>query len=296
MSYIRSVRCRNCGAPKVTRSSSAYIYCDYCATYTDFDYRIAFSNPIQNPGQQYHALLISLHPKLEEARIQNDRSCFAAHQRELHSLHLEACPLSYSPRIRNEAYRSALLHYLAESATLMQFDDETRRLDEEMARATKVLRYTGTKARSDTFWRVFELYRRQCERVLKLCHEGGLFYNHPDELTSALAKQQGFSLFVQGWINHLEDDDADLLLKETALSGEYVRLEPPETTEGRCETCGAELQVVHGAQSTLCESCGSINNFQLKQFDCRECGACLRPVADSTVIQCPFCGAQSTLF
>jgi hypothetical protein len=36
--WLRRMRCPSCGAPKLTLSPTAYGYCDYCASYIDYDY------------------------------------------------------------------------------------------------------------------------------------------------------------------------------------------------------------------------------------------------------------------
>ena len=35
---IKKVACRSCNAPKLTQSKTAYIYCDFCGTFTDWDF------------------------------------------------------------------------------------------------------------------------------------------------------------------------------------------------------------------------------------------------------------------
>src|SRR5678815_345045 len=71
--HVRKVRCRTCGAPKVTAPRTAYVYCDYCSTWMDWDFQIACATAgSQHPGPAYEGLRQMLHPKLEAARRSND--------------------------------------------------------------------------------------------------------------------------------------------------------------------------------------------------------------------------------
>jgi ankyrin repeat protein len=38
---IKKVRCHSCGAPKINDYSHAYLYCDFCGAFMDFDYHLA---------------------------------------------------------------------------------------------------------------------------------------------------------------------------------------------------------------------------------------------------------------
>src|SRR5215467_5912146 len=39
--FIKRVNCSQCGAPKSLPSPTAYIYCDYCGSLMDYDFRMA---------------------------------------------------------------------------------------------------------------------------------------------------------------------------------------------------------------------------------------------------------------
>ena len=42
--FIKRVSCPQCGAPKSRPSTTAYIYCDFCGSLMDYDFRMANAN------------------------------------------------------------------------------------------------------------------------------------------------------------------------------------------------------------------------------------------------------------
>jgi uncharacterized Zn finger protein (UPF0148 family) len=292
MPYLKNSRCRNCGAPKVTRSKTAYVYCDYCACFADYDFQIAVENPIAHPGAQYQALQVALHPKMEAARLQGDEVLFMECQRELFALHADMCPASYSPRIGDPSYKERLMHYLALSAMISAFNEEAKRCNTEVDSAMRVLRWVGNKVRSDTFWRLFNAYRTHSEVVLNECDARGALRDHPDEITPEMAAPIGYSVFVQGWLPHLSPEDAEALLERTGLRGDYRELPDPATSKRHCGNCGSDLVVVDGAQCVLCEACGFLVEVAGTEVACPECGASLSVVAGGGKCSCPYCESE----
>ena len=58
MIQVRNVRCPTCGAPKLTPAKTAYVYCDFCGSLTDYDFQKACENPQSNmPGPAYEQLI-----------------------------------------------------------------------------------------------------------------------------------------------------------------------------------------------------------------------------------------------
>ena len=42
--FIKRINCPRCGAPKTLPSTTAYLYCDYCGSLMDYDFRLANAN------------------------------------------------------------------------------------------------------------------------------------------------------------------------------------------------------------------------------------------------------------
>jgi ankyrin repeat protein/DNA-directed RNA polymerase subunit RPC12/RpoP len=54
---IKKVRCPSCGAPKMNEYRHAYIYCDFCGSFMDFDYHLARQiEPVEEIDPQTEAL------------------------------------------------------------------------------------------------------------------------------------------------------------------------------------------------------------------------------------------------
>ena len=105
-----------------TPSDSAYLYCDYCGSYVDWDfYRAITAEASKAPGPRYEALLASLEKQLKKARKRGDKEEYRALQRRLHDSYVTDCPAACSPRINDPVYRAAYVEYMAEQATLIAF-------------------------------------------------------------------------------------------------------------------------------------------------------------------------------
>src|SRR3569832_802258 len=72
--FIKRVSCSQCGAPKSLPSTTAYIYCDYCGSLMDYDFRIA--NADTNAGLTntvFHRLIATVQVALMQAKTHGDR-------------------------------------------------------------------------------------------------------------------------------------------------------------------------------------------------------------------------------
>ena len=72
--FIKRVNCSQCGAPKSLPSTTAYIYCDYCGSLMDYDFRIA--NADTNAGLTntvYHRIYATVQGLMAQAKARGDR-------------------------------------------------------------------------------------------------------------------------------------------------------------------------------------------------------------------------------
>jgi ribosomal protein S27E len=106
---VRKVRCPECGAPKVTPSKCAYVYCDFCGRFMDWDGEIAKQSGGVATGPRYRELTEALAPRLAASRAVKDKTALAACHRQLFDQFMTDCPTTDSPRIGDPAYREAML-------------------------------------------------------------------------------------------------------------------------------------------------------------------------------------------
>ena len=72
--FIKRVNCSQCGAPKTLPSRTAYLYCDYCGSLMDYDFRLG--NAGTNAGLSntvYHRIFASVQAQMAQAKALGDR-------------------------------------------------------------------------------------------------------------------------------------------------------------------------------------------------------------------------------
>src|ERR1043166_7226803 len=56
--FVKRTPCHNCGGAKTLAPKTAYVYCDFCGSLTDYDFQKACENPQASmPGPAYEALV-----------------------------------------------------------------------------------------------------------------------------------------------------------------------------------------------------------------------------------------------
>ena len=289
---IKRVSCRSCGAAKMRPPTTAYLYCDYCGALIDWDFKIACQAAASaKPGPEYERLNQELAPRQAAAVAAGDQGAYRATLEQLWQTHLRTCPASYSPRLGDPQYHDALLKYMVDVYLAAAFDDETRLLDAEMRKAVAGLQWVhgigGTRVEATGFKRLIDSFRAHNARFLDM----GTPYldSHPDQPNRELLDAIGSSAFVQGWLPYLDQAAQDELLGELGLAGEYVAVEPVETTERHCGGCGKELHVVAGARRVVCEICGHTSDVERPEIPCAGCGVPVSIPVGKSMFSCPSC-------
>lgn len=293
--YIKQVRCPSCGAPKRLPSPSAYIYCDYCGALADFDFRTACADQsLKMPGPEYRNLVKAAQPRLQEARAAGDRERYVAAQREIFDGYAANVPKACSHRISDPDYRAQYVEYMAQTTATNDFDEDYSALSEEMVAAARNLAWTGgpmsLRTGGPSFWAMVDVVQRSRARVQQLMEAQGLSELDPDRATDVVRQRMASSLFCQGWLPMLDAADAQRLIEEMHLTGEYTKIEPPADGEARsCGGCGNGLTVLSGATRVICDHCGRALDVGGAGSTCRGCGGHLAFPAGVSRLQCPYC-------
>jgi predicted RNA-binding Zn-ribbon protein involved in translation (DUF1610 family) len=295
---VKRTTCRFCGSPKVTRSLSAYVYCDYCGELIDWDFQAALADRRSKlPGPAYEQLLARMRPRLEAARSAKDAKAYEAVQVEIWEAYAKACPAALSPRIGDAAWRKRWIAYTAAHTTACDLDPDCKALFDVQSAATAALQWDRSdlfspKAVPHTFWPLLDAVSRYQRACASRSTAAGLLERHPDRPTEEMLVRIGTSAFAQGWIPFLSKADADALLDKTGLSGEYVKPEPMALKSGPCPSCAAPLQVVEGAHRVLCEACGHLAGVDGSSLPCHGCGTKVQLPSSGSLFKCPSCDAE----
>ena len=295
--FVKRVVCHACGASKVTRSQTAFVYCDFCAALTDWDFQIAIGDPRSKlPGPAYEALLRSMAGELARAKAAGDRATYHALQRRLFAAYVDACPASCPPRCGDPAYRDAYIEYSAAGATLGAFDTEASARGDGLTAAVEALvweRVNGeAKAEPTSFWRMFDAFTASMADRSDGRPHASFALKHPDGAPISLLRKMAMSMFVQGWIPYLSEQDSHALLARTGLAAEYVQ--PPRLAvhAASCGHCGRAMSIPEGAKRCLCEACGYVADVGRGALACTGCGAHLVVPEGQNTFACTFCKAE----
>ena len=259
---VLASRCPTCNAPRVRPSPTAYVYCDHCGALMDYDFSVALSIPIEQPGPVYEQLRGQLASDLAAARDAGDVDGYRALQCRLFAAWVRATSTGTPPRIKDPIYRDRYVAWLAEAQVVADFDAEARAREVAMHAAVGKLKFISAQGRirvpSDAFRALVDAMFAYEARRDELYVERGVYALHPDSASRELQRRIGMSAFTQAWLPMLEPAEADALLARTALVREYALVEPPALRATPCTHCGGPLAIVDGAKRVLCDHCGRL--------------------------------------
>ncbi|MGO8997973.1 MAG: zinc finger domain-containing protein [Polyangiaceae bacterium] len=288
---MRARRCRNCGALKAVRPTTAYVYCDYCALCFDYDVSVEFRDLTSLDSNDVdRALGAVVADDLDAALRAGDRDAYARVLRWQIEVSIEVCPLAYSPRVKDASYlRRMVDDVLVPWAVITAFDPKARE-------GTKQFQALSRAAmRSQALTDILALYavaRTAWEHEAALFDRAGLFARHPDGYDATMYLHVNASIFVRPWLAVLSESDQRRLLVAAGVACDYVPAPQIAFAPCGCGNCGRALQVPAGAKRMVCEACGHVLEVGDRQFPCRSCGAPLSLPSGGTDVVCGACNAR----
>jgi DNA-directed RNA polymerase subunit RPC12/RpoP len=297
--FIKRVSCSQCGAPKSLPSTTAYIYCDFCGSLMDYDFRMANANT--NAGITntiYHRIMMTVQMPLAQAKARNDRDAVRHIYKQVFTQWLQECPNAASPRaIKDMDFRNQLIDYFAECAVVKDMDPNQITLQTQMdglvARLQRIPQPGGAWLAAGPFWEYAALFKQQMEGTYALIRQLGVHNMDPDKASETVALRMEYTTFCQAWLPHLPPADGERLLKFYGLNAEYDEVQPHQSEHRHCGQCGSDIEALPGAKQVVCESCGFTIDVNSQAIPCQKCGALLSfPVSVNHVV-CPYCSTDT---
>ena len=289
--YYLASRCPSCGAAKSRPSATAYVYCDFCGSLADYDFRKACEQPRSMPGPVYEKLSAKLKPQCEKALLANDREKYLELQTELFDAYVEACPNAVPVRVGDAIFRLAFVAHSAGCCTVIAFDDEYKKISEAMTQATAALQWTQHEGATRVSHKSFKAMLDTVVAAQERTYSDELYSQyapHPDGAGADLLKRIGYSGFVQGWLPYLHEATTKLLLETTGLKQEYLTVETNASALLNCGFCKNTVPVFAGAKQCVCEQCG--HKLEIEQgIRCDGCGSHLAVDKNTRYFPCPQC-------
>ena len=297
--FVKRVNCSQCGAPKSLPSPTAYIYCDYCGSLMDYDFRMA--NADTNAGLTntvFHRIIATVQVPLIQAKARGDREAYRQIYLQVFAQWLQECPMAASPRAKNDAaFREQLIAYFAECAVVKDLDPQQAILQVKMdglVAALQRIPMPGNAWRvAGPFWEYAALFKQQMEMTYDLLQKEGVLAMDPDKAPEGVPVRMEYSTFCQAWLPHLSPEDGDRLLKLYGLAAEYDEVKSHQTDQRHCGACGSEIHVLPGARQVVCDSCGYTIDVGSQAIPCQKCGALLSFPVSANHVLCPYCSTDT---
>lgn len=297
--FIKRVSCSQCGAPKSRPSTTAYIYCDFCGSLMDYDFRLANANT--NAGitnTVFHRIMATVQFQLMQDKARGDRDAVRQIYRHVFTQWLQECPNAASPRaIKDMEFRRQFIDYSAECAVVKDMDPHQVMLQAKMdglvARLQRIPTPGGAWMVAGPFWEYAALFKEQMEGTYALIHQLGVHNLDPDKASETVALRMEYTTFCQAWLPHLSAAEGERLLKFYGLISEYDEVQPHDSEQRHCGSCGSDIETLPGAKQVVCESCGFTLDVGSQAVPCQKCGALLSfPVSTNSVV-CPYCATDT---
>lgn len=279
--------CPRCGAHKRTEPRTAYVYCDYCAFLFDYDFER------QGPASDvpvFDTLVEAVRAELRAQFAAEDWAAYRSTWRWVYETDMELGPAGWSPRIREEGYRKAMLDFSVETCVLRNTSPILRGKADRVESAYLMAFMAPSR---DSLFAYFQTLKGELEREVRVYSEHGMWSRHPDELDPATYRYIA-TVQILGEVLPNADAVARKAIVDAAdVRREAVELPPVDTERSTCGSCGGPLIVVKGSKRMVCEGCGVVLDAARRRFPCTQCGA---PVLAGTqgAIACAYCGTWFT--
>lgn len=294
---VKNQKCYVCGANKITKSKSMYVYCDYCGSWMGYDMQGAWQESMDvwqnNSGNsQLKQNYINLGTKLAEARKTHNKELFIETQLQMHKTEFELYPERFGPKGKQKAFRDKYLQYYSDLYNETINDEYFTRIEKYSQIDASKLKYTVENGRlkyeiNDDFFKFFD-------ENLNIIKEG---FENWDSLDSLKNHPEGevirnkdfmFKNSVYLMLQIYNNNEVEALVKHFGLENSFVEIPDVALTEITCKTCNTKLNVPENSDSVVCENCGCVNQVQTGLLKCLNCSATYNPVESKA---CPYCGS-----
>jgi hypothetical protein len=311
--FVKRQVCVFCGAPKQLPSVREWLYCDFCGQLMDYDLRVASINGFKNPDSaQFAQASNQVQPMIQQALAAGDRARYVQLQNYFYEMMVTYARWSAPPRAwKDEAFKKRWIAFQAEQQAALMFDQEYKRLHDEMVRVTVNIRWQGgnmlgmaaqmmgggahedawPKADPNSVWPMVDVLMLQAERQKQIVHTTGLSTLDPDMSPDSLTDRMLRSGIAQGWLRYLEPTAGQELINRLGVSHEFFHPTVVADKKG-CGGCGGTMHVAPGATFVVCDGCGLKLDLGAGDMECTGCGGHIAIPDGQPTAQCPFCRAE----
>jgi hypothetical protein len=297
--YVKQVNCPECGGAKRLPSKTAYLYCDYCGSLIDYDFRAGnYGTNAALTNQVFAYLMTPVQPATAAAVAAGDRDRYRQLITPVYTEWIRQCPQAVSPRANSDdEFRRRAITYFVEGMVSRDFDPTLTRIGEQLQAATDQVRRIpqadGTWLVDDSIWPVAELFKRQMQMGYRLLRDNGVVELEPEHTPIEIQLRIEYSYFCQNWLPKVPPSQADRFLAFFDLTAQYRKVDFTGVRTRKCGCCGDQLRTVPDAHAVICESCGRKLDIAGGEVGCSRCGAALCLPVGVDAVECPYCRAAA---
>jgi DNA-directed RNA polymerase subunit RPC12/RpoP len=293
---VKKTNCPTCGAPKRLPSEHAHIYCDFCGSYTDYDFSKVFKSAQNMYTPEYLAKWQSLYTEKEKAKTAGNIDKYYDLELETYAMYMDLSPKAWPVRIGDPYYKKDMLIYTARYSAFSTFDEELTELLTKAGEVNSKIESTFTngilKYSAEGSWNYYLAWYEHTAMSMLKWERSELSIKHPDRTDPRILIRNTISAFLQGISVQLPDSTREKILVHSGLVNDYIPTEKKDATQKICGHCGAPLTAFSDSTQKVCEYCGYIVDVGSSDFNCTGCGMGLSvPVTDEE-LKCPSCSTK----
>jgi LSD1 subclass zinc finger protein len=303
---MRTFTCPGCGAATRSEAATAYVYCNHCGSYADYDFASLRWLSWSPEAREYTAYIGQRLAQKEELRMAGRRKSFQKMEREDWEYYISLVPEVHPKEVDTPGDRQdTYLEWWSQTAAERAFNPVIREQNDALAGFMSQLPWKHTPGGPGVIGYTLSLpgdsFLELAERYLKTARiEAGIFLDlgltglHPDRIPVEHYQRMAASSFIQAWSQFLDQKTISDYLEQYQLRGSYQWV--PEKGEfSACSCCGSQLDDRNAEGEVQCNTCGHTVVLGGVPFNCTGCGAplSLEPDADSVI--CPYCTTLSAV-
>ncbi len=283
---VRKLKCPQCGASKVTKVETGYIYCDYCSSFMGYDFEVVQSEAMEAfsmkngqfppKTQQY----LSYAQNLAEAVKSKNTENYIANAYAMHKLEIEMFPKRFSPKNKVAGYRNKYLifykKFLSEQIENNYFENQKSITEKTASLQQKITSEIVNNKPKWTYDKNLEIYLDEMQKITKNSVSEIMNYKCLEYFPEPVSETYNEMLYKQtlsAYISYLDEESFKKAAKYLGITTEYIEIGDVVIENQNCMACNAEIKVPENAGAIICEYCGNKNDIKKKELSCLNCGS-----------------------
>lgn len=295
---VKNTKCSICGANKVTKNKSMYIFCDYCGSWMGYDMDAAgresmnvFS--VENMGTPDVKKYLELGQQATIAAKAKDKEKYIGIKLENHELEFKLFPERFGPKGKQSSYRKRHLEYYQAMYEEIANDEYFEKITSPSGIDSSNLKTSVENGVvkyefDDAFFKFIDENVAVIAASFDETKTLKAIEKHPEY---EVVKQSDlmYKISISAMIQAFPNDASEQIIKHLKITDDFIEIPDVSISEHKCSVCSSKLEVPEGSKNVVCETCGCKNEINTNNISCPNCAANFAPEEDTT---CPYCNSK----